>query len=107
MKILIQFRLKAGVAVKSVPRELFVQEELFAWSRYRSEHCREFYLTQHAGHIAVVAEYEDAATAARDMSGLPLMKAGVVDVEFLELHPFINWELLFADDVKAALSTKL
>lgn len=104
MKILVQFRLKAGVAVSSVPSKLFVREELWAWSRYRSDRVRELYLTQHPGHIAVVAEYADAAAAERDMSSLPLMLAGVMEAEFLELHPFTNWELLFAENVKAALA---
>ena len=104
MKILVQFRLKEGVAVSSVSKDLFVREELWAWSRYRTDQVREFYLTQHAGRIAVVAEYANAAAAQEDMSSLPLMRAGIMEAEFLELHPFTNWELLFADDIKEALT---
>jgi len=43
-----------------------------------------------------VPEAENAAQADEQLRKLPLVAAGQLTVELVELRPFVNWSMLFA-----------
>lgn len=99
MKILALFTVKAGVPMHDV-LPLIAAEEKMAWANYLGGTLRETYLSSEAGVVIDVFEYPSVADLQRDMLGLPLMRAGLLDATYYELRPFRNWESLFAPENK-------
>jgi uncharacterized protein YciI len=50
----------------------------------------------HPKRVVFVIEAEDSAAAKRQLAQLPLVAAGMFNVECLELRPFVNWSMLVA-----------
>jgi hypothetical protein len=57
---------------------------------------REAYATEDPKRVVFVMEADDAAAAKRQLAPLPLVAAGIFELECLELRPFVNWSMLFA-----------
>jgi hypothetical protein len=67
-----------------------------SWALYASGVLREAYATEDPKRVIFVMEADDAAAARRQLAPLPLVAAGMFNVECLELRPFVNWSMLFA-----------
>ena len=88
-------RLRDGADAHEIAR--YAREEMRAlWELYRGEVVRETYSPGRAGSVLVleVASPEQAEAALAD---LPLVSAGLIVFEFIELHPFGAFEVLFAE----------
>ena len=57
---------------------------------------REAYATATPTRVVFVLEAEDAARAEEHLRKLPLVAAGHFNFEIVELRPFVNWSMLFA-----------
>jgi hypothetical protein len=67
-----------------------------SWKLYAAGTLREAYATDAPTRVVFVLEAADAASAATDLGNLPLIRAGLLAYELIELRPFANWSLLFA-----------
>lgn len=67
-----------------------------SWELYASGILREVYATEDPKRVVFVLEADTAAAARRQLASLPLIAAGMFKVECIELRPFINWSMLFA-----------
>jgi len=95
MKVLAVLTLLPEAALETVRAEL-VNELKGSWALYASGVLREVYATGDPRRVVFVMEADDAAAAGRQLSPLPLVAAGMFNVECLELRPFVNWSMLFA-----------
>ncbi len=96
MKLLAIGRPRGGV---DAPREIArhaAAEMRELWELYRDGTVREMYSPGGPGAVLVLeaAAREDAGQA---LAGLPLARAGVIEFELIELHPFAALGMLFAD----------
>jgi hypothetical protein len=57
---------------------------------------REAYATSTLTPVAFVLEAQDDAHAEEHLGKIPLVTAGHLKLELLELHPFVSWSILFA-----------
>jgi hypothetical protein len=97
VKILVLVTLKPDAPLEMVRAQLL--EELHgSWSLYRSGILREVYATESAARIVFVMEAENAAAASANLAALPLVAAGLFDLQLMELRPFANWSILFAPE---------
>lgn len=67
-----------------------------SWKLFAAGAIREAYATDAPTRVVFVLEAADAAGAAADLNNLPLIRAGLLAYELIELRPFANWSLLFA-----------
>ena len=67
-----------------------------AWEMYRAGTARELYMRRDGKGAVLVLECEDAAEAERKSAELPLVAAGLAQVEVIALAPFTPFESLFA-----------
>jgi hypothetical protein len=95
MKVLALLSLVPETQLGTVRAEL-ANELRGSWALYASGVLREVYATEDPKRVAFVMEAEDAAAARRQLAPLPLVAAGMFNVECLELRPFVNWSMLFA-----------
>jgi hypothetical protein len=95
MKVLALLSLVPEAQLGTVRSEL-AKELRGSWALYASGVLREVYATDDPKRVAFVMEAEDAAAARRQLAPLPLVAAGMFNVECLELRPFVNWSMLFA-----------
>jgi hypothetical protein len=95
MKVLALLSLVPEAQLGTVRSEL-ADELRGSWALYASGVLREVYATDDPKRVAFVMEAEDAAAARRQLAPLPLVAAGMFNVECLELRPFVNWSMLFA-----------
>lgn len=95
MKVLALLSLVPEAQLGTVRAEL-ADELKGSWALYASGVLREVYATEDPKRVAFVMEAEDAAAARRQLAPLPLVAAGMFNVECLELRPFVNWSMLFA-----------
>jgi hypothetical protein len=95
MKLLALLSLTPNAQPETVRAEL-VNELKGSWALYTAGVLREAYATEDPKRVVFVMEAQDAAAAARHLAALPLVAAGMFDVEFVELRPFANWSRLFA-----------
>ncbi len=96
MKLLAIGRPRPGL---DAPREIAAHaaaEMQALWELYRGGAVREMYSPGGPGSVLVLeaASRQDAEAA---LQALPLVKAGVIEFEVLELHPFAALAMLFAD----------
>jgi hypothetical protein len=66
------------------------------WKRFCADSLREAYATEKPTRVVFVLEASDAGSAIADLDKLPLIEAGFLRHEVIELRPFANWSLLFA-----------
>jgi hypothetical protein len=95
MKVLAVLTLMPEAQVGTVRAEL-ANELRGSWALYSADVLREAYATEDPKRVVFVIEAEDSAAAKRQLAQLPLVAAGMFNVECLELRPFVNWSMLFA-----------
>jgi hypothetical protein len=95
IKVLAILTLKANVSLESVRAEL-ANEIRGSWGLFASGVLREAYATEIPSRVVFVIEADDLAAAERQLVPLPLIAAGLFNVELMELRPFVNWSMLFA-----------
>ncbi len=95
MKVLALVTLKPGTPLTEVRPQL-LDELRGSWSLYRSGVLREVYATDSPTQVVFILEADTAAAASLQVSALPLVAAGLFDVQFIELRPFVNWSMLFS-----------
>ena len=69
-----------------------------SWTLYASGTLREVYATELPTRVVFVMEAANVADAEHHLQPLPLVQAGMFQIEFLELRPFANWSTLFRAD---------
>jgi hypothetical protein len=67
-----------------------------SWSLFASDILREAYATAAPTRVVFVLEVPDVEHARQHLEGLPLVAAGLMQLELIELRPFVNWSMLFA-----------
>lgn len=97
MRFLVKFSPKPEVSIDRI-LPLVEEEEGLAWRFYREGFVREFFMTDRAGTVVVIAEAASDAEVRRRFAELPMVKAEVIEYEVLELRPFTNWETLFSKE---------
>lgn len=95
MKVLAVLTLVPDAPLETVRAEL-ANELRISWALYTSGVLREVYATEDPKRVVFVVETDDTAAARRLLATLPLVAAGLFNIEFLELRPFVNWAMLFA-----------
>jgi len=95
MKVLAVLTLEPEAPPGTLRAEL-VGELRGSWALYASGVLREVYATEDPKRVVFVMEANDAAAAKRQLDPLPLVAAGMFKIEYLELRPFVNWSMLFA-----------
>ena len=94
MKLLAIGRPRSGTDGREIGR--YAREELAAlWQLYRDGVVREMYSPGRAGAVLVL-EAGGPREAEAAVAALPLATAGLIVFEFIELHPFSAFEMLFA-----------
>jgi hypothetical protein len=94
MKVLAILTLKPETPLETI-RPRLVNEIKESWTLYASGALREVYATDlpHQGRIRV--EADNTAAAHRHLAPLPLVAAGLFQIDCMELRPFVNWSALF------------
>jgi hypothetical protein len=95
MKILAILDVLPGASMESVRAKL-ANELKGSWALFASGVLREAYATATPTRVVFVLESEDAAHAEEHLRKLPLVAAGHLNFELVELRPFVNWSMLFA-----------
>jgi hypothetical protein len=95
MKLLAIIDVTPGTPVETIRRDL-VNELKGSWDLFTAGVLREAYLTNLPSRAVFVLEAGDIAEAQMRMQALPLVAAGAMRVELIELRPFANWAKLFA-----------
>lgn len=99
MKILCLSHVKPGADLSRV-EELLVDEERFAWDMYANGQLREHYASDMPTPAISIIEMESIEAAKAHFEELPINKAGLLEPQYFELKPFMNWEVLFRDEFK-------
>ena len=99
MKILCLDRPLPGATLEKYQPYL-LDEVSHAWQSYKNGIIREIYCRKDRPGVAIMAECESAEEAKRAFDDLPLVKAGLIEIEAIPLGPFANWEMLFAPQEK-------
>ncbi len=94
MKILALVDVARGADINAV-RAGLAEELRGAWDLYESGVLRETYATATPTRVVFVLEAGSVAEARDHLSRLPLVTAGQMHLDFIELKPFANWALLF------------
>jgi hypothetical protein len=68
-----------------------------SWALFRGGIVREAYATEKPTRIVFVLEADGMDDAASHLGRLPMIEAGMITFRLIELRPFANWSLLFAD----------
>jgi hypothetical protein len=95
MKVLAMLTLVPEAKLETVRMELSA-ELRGSWALYSSGVLREIYATEDSRRVVFVLEADNAAAAKRLLESLPLVAAGMFDMELAELRPFVNWSMLFS-----------
>jgi hypothetical protein len=95
MKVLAMLTLVPEAKLETVRDEL-ADELRGSWALYSSGVLREVYATEDSRRVVFVMEADHAAAAKRLLAPLPLVAAEELQMEFVELRPFVNWSMLFA-----------
>ncbi len=94
MKILAIVDVVPGTDLTTLRAEL-PSEVRGTWSLFAQGIVREAYATARPTRVVFVLEAADAADAERKLGALPLLARGALEAEYVELHPFVNWSMLF------------
>jgi hypothetical protein len=95
MKILALLDLKSGTPIEAV-RPRLIDELKGSWALYTSGVLREVYATASPTRVVFILETADLRSAEHSLSQLPLVAAGLFNIELIELRAFSNWSLLFS-----------
>jgi hypothetical protein len=95
MKILALIEVATGTPIEAIRAEI-TNELKESWDLFASGVLREAYATAAPGRVVFVLEADDIAHAQEYLHRLPLVAAGLLHHELIELHPFVNWAMLFA-----------
>ncbi len=68
----------------------------YAWDLYKKGIIREIYFRADNPGAVLVLECESISEAKQTISELPLVKAGLIEFEFIPVGPFVPFENLFA-----------
>lgn len=98
VKVLAFDRPKPGVTMEDIQPHLR-EEAKHAWALYKAGVYREIYLRTDRPGAVLILECADVEAAKMLTDDLPLVKAGLIEFEFMPLGPFMAWETLFTDDV--------
>ena len=89
-----------GKVTPSVTPEMMqphaVAETRCAWEMYKTSVLRELYLCADGTGAIGVMECRDADEARKNLSQLPLVKAGMLSFEIVPVLPYVFFERLFA-----------
>jgi hypothetical protein len=95
MKLLALGRARDGADTREQIARHAKEEMQRLWELYRAGTVREMYSPTGPGAVLVL-ETAARINAVEVLEGLPLVKAGVVEFEVIELHPFAAFQILFA-----------
>lgn len=95
MKILALVQVAPDAPMDRVRADLAKELE-GSWSLFASDILREAYVTAAPMRVVFVLEAQDVQNAKQHLEGLPLVAAGLMHFELIELRPFVNWSMLFA-----------
>ena len=95
MKILALIDVAPGAPIETIRLEI-VNELKRSWELFASGLLREAYATALPRRVVFVLEADDTGQAHAQLHKLPLVAAGLLTVELVELRPFVNWAILFA-----------
>lgn len=94
MKIIAFDRRKPGVTLEDIT-PLLKEEVKYAWELYKAEIVRENYMRSDRPGAVLVLECVDLSEAQKITSDFPLVKAGLIEFDFIPLVPFTPIESLF------------
>lgn len=97
MKILALLRPAAGKPLSNFA-SLALPEEQMLWPKYKAGVVREMYFQEQPMIIGLVVEASDHAAARTALADLPMVEAGLFDIECITLGPWLPLERLFAHD---------
>jgi hypothetical protein len=95
MKILALEREKPGSSVEDFLPHLRV-EAWRAWELYQSGLLRELYFAAGQNTAVLVLECETLEAAQQALDSLPLVRAGLIDFDLIQLVPYPGFARLFA-----------
>jgi hypothetical protein len=96
MKILAIIDVAPGSDISGIRTEL-PSELRGSWGLFSSGVLREAYATAAPTRVVFVLEAESTAEANAHLQKLPLVASGAMRIELVELRPFVNWSMLFAE----------
>jgi hypothetical protein len=67
-----------------------------SWKLFATGTIQEAWAAESSTRVVFVLESADAVHAATEVAGLPLVQAGLLAYQLIDLRPFSNWSLLFA-----------
>lgn len=98
MKVLVIATLRDAAAIDRIAQHIWSQAAT-VWSAYKSNHLREMYYWANGnqpGGAVLVYETDTVDTARALAQSLPVVQAGLVDLDLYALDPYVNLEVLFA-----------
>jgi hypothetical protein len=95
MKVLALIDVAPGADMAEL-RKVLPGEIKGSWGLFASGVLREAYATASPTRVVFVLEADSAAAAEAHLRPLPMVAAGLVKIEYVELRPFVNWSALFA-----------
>jgi hypothetical protein len=95
MKVLAIIDVSPGANMAEL-RKALPEEIKGSWGLFATGVLREAYATASPTRVVFVLEADGAAAAEAHLRPLPMVAAGLVKIEYLELRPFVNWSALFA-----------
>jgi hypothetical protein len=95
MKVLAIIDVAPGADMAEL-RKALPEEIRGSWNLFTSGVLREAYATASPTRVVFVLEAEGAAAAEAHLRPLPMVAAGLMRIEYVELRPFVNWSALFA-----------
>jgi hypothetical protein len=96
MKILAIVDVTPGASMERIRAEI-KNEIAGSWKLFSSGVLREAYSTAAPSRVVFILEADDMAQATAHLRELPLVAAGLLSLELVELRPFVNWSMLFSD----------
>jgi hypothetical protein len=84
-----------GVTDNQFTDEILEHEARKAWELYQSGVLRELYFSADKDEAVLVLECDTAEDARRQLSELPLMRAGLIDFQVIPLVAYSGFERLF------------
>lgn len=99
MRILVLDVPKAGVTFEDYLPHL-LEETKHAWELYKSDVIREIYFRQDRPGVAVIVEADSVEQAKDACSQFPLVKAGLIDFDYIPLANYAMWDSLFSAEHK-------
>ncbi|MBH8561404.1 hypothetical protein I8748_04290 [Nostoc sp. CENA67] len=90
-------KIKPEAAMESV-YALLPAEAKKVWEFHKNESIRQIFLRKDVPGAVILLEGNDIEQAKATVATLPMVEANVLDVEFIPVAPYTNWEFLFAKE---------